>query len=103
MYVVTGQIARDVAGPAIVLSFFIAGVAAFLSGICYAEFGCRITKAGSAYVYIYSSLGEIWAFIIGWNMILEYVIGTASLGRASSEYIDSIVGGAIRKFIIDNI
>lgn len=103
LYVVTGQIARDVAGPAIVLSFFIAGVAAFLSGICYAEFGCRITKAGSAYVYIYSSLGEIWAFIIGWNMILEYVIGTASLGRASSEYIDSIVGGAIRKFIIDNI
>lgn len=103
LYVVTGQIARDVSGPAIVLSFFIAAVAAFLSGICYAEFGCRITKAGSAYVYIYSSLGEIWAFIIGWNMILEYVIGTASLGRASSEYIDSIAGGVIRKFFIDNI
>lgn len=103
LYVVTGQIARDVAGPAIVLSFFIAAVAAFLSGICYAEFGCRITKAGSAYVYTYSSLGEIWAFIIGWNMILEYVIGTASLGRASSEYIDSIAGGVIRKFFVENI
>lgn len=103
LYVVTGQIARDVAGPAIVLSFFIAAVAAFLSGICYAEFGCRVVKAGSAYVYTYSSLGEIWAFIIGWNMILEYVIGTASLGRASSEYIDSIAGGAIRKFFIENI
>ncbi|XP_068699223.1 cationic amino acid transporter 2-like [Montipora foliosa] len=103
LYVVTGQIARDVAGPAIVLSFFIAAVAAFLSGICYAEFGCRVTKAGSAYIYTYSSLGEIWAFIIGWNMILEYVIGTASLGRASSEYIDSIAGGVIRKFFIDNI
>jgi len=103
LYVVTGQIARDVAGPAIVLSFFVAAVAAFLSGICYAEFGCRITKAGSAYVYTYTSLGEIWAFIIGWNMILEYVIGTASLGRASSEYIDSIAGGVIRKFFIENI
>lgn len=103
LYVVTGQIARDVAGPAIVLSFFVAAVAAFLSGICYSEFGCRITKAGSAYVYTYTSLGEIWAFIIGWNMILEYVIGTASLGRASSEYIDSITGGVIRKFFIDNI
>lgn len=103
LYVVTGQIARDVAGPAIVLSFFVAAVAAFLSGICYAEFGCRIVKAGSAYVYTYSSLGEIWAFIIGWNMILEYVIGTASLGRASSEYIDSIAGGVIRKFFVSNI
>ncbi|KAJ7379574.1 hypothetical protein OS493_013969 [Desmophyllum pertusum] len=103
LYVVTGQIARDVAGPGIVLSFFVAAVAAFLSGICYAEFGCRVVKAGSAYVYTYSSLGEIWAFIIGWNMILEYVIGTASLGRASSEYIDSIVGGGIRNFFIKNI
>ena len=103
LYVVTGQIARDVAGPAIVLSFFVAAVAAFLSGICYSEFGCRITKAGSAYVYTYTSLGEIWAFIIGWNMILEYVIGAASLGRASSEYIDSITGGVIRKFFVDNI
>lgn len=103
LYVVTGQIARDVAGPAIVLSFFIAAVAAFLSGICYAEFGCRITKAGSAYIYTYTSLGEVWAFTIGWNMILEYVIGTASLGRASSEYIDSIAGGVIRKFFTENI
>lgn len=103
LYVVTGQIARDVAGPGVVLSFFIAAVAAFLSGICYAEFGCRITKAGSAYMYTYTSLGEIWAFIIGWNMILEYVIGTASLGRASSEYIDSICGGVLHKFWIKHV
>ena len=103
LYVVTGQIARDVAGPAIVLSFFIAAVAAFLSGICYAEFGCRVTKAGSAYYYTYSSLGEIWAFIIGWNMILEYVIGTASLGRASSEYIDSLTGGALHRFWLKHL
>ena len=103
LYVVTGQIARDVAGPAIVLSFFVAAVAAFLSGICYSEFGCRVTKAGSAYFYTYSSLGEVWAFIIGWNMILEYVIGTASLGRASSEYIDSLAGGALHRFWLKNL
>lgn len=103
LYVVTGQIARDVAGPAVVLSFFIASVAAFLSGICYAEFGCRITKAGSAYMYTYTSLGEIWAFVIGWNMILEYVIGTASLGRASSEYIDSIFGGVMHKSLSEHL
>lgn len=103
LYVVTGQIARDVAGPAIVLSFFVAAVAAFLSGICYSEFGCRVTRAGSAYYYTYSSLGEIWAFIIGWNMILEYVIGTASLGRASSEYIDSLSGGALHRFWLKHL
>ncbi|XP_032230455.1 high affinity cationic amino acid transporter 1 [Nematostella vectensis] len=103
LYVVTGQIARDVAGPAVVLSFFIAAVAAFLAGICYAEFGCRITTAGSAYVYTYTSIGEVWAFIIGWNMVLEYVIGTASLGRASSEYLDAICGGSIHKFFINHV
>ena len=103
LYVVTGQVARDIAGPGVVVSFFIAAVAAFLSGLCYAEFGCRVTKAGSAYLYVYTSMGELWAFIIGWNMILEYVIGTASLGRASSEYIDAICGGAIRNFWIKNL
>ena len=58
LYVVTGELARDVAGPAVVLSFFIAGIAAFFSGICYAEFGCRIPMAGSAYVYTYVAVGE---------------------------------------------
>lgn len=58
LYVVTGELARDVAGPAVVLSFFLAGIAALFSGICYAEFGCRIPKAGSAYVYSYVTIGE---------------------------------------------
>ena len=82
LYVVTGELARDVAGPAVVVSFFIAGVAALFSGICYAEFGCRIPRAGSAYVYSYATVGEFWAFFVGWNMILEYIIAAASLARA---------------------
>lgn len=100
LYVVTGELARDVAGPAVILSFFIAAIAALLSGICYAEFGCRIPKAGSAYIYSYVALGEIWAFIVGWNMILEYLIGAASLARASSEYINSLTGGLTYKFFM---
>ena len=103
LYVVTGELARDVAGPAIILSFFIAAVSAFFSGICYAEFGCRIPKAGSAYVYSYVAVGEFWAFFVGWNMILEYLIAAASLARACSEYINSFAQGYIYKFFMDDI
>lgn len=103
LYVVTGELARDVAGPAVILSFFLAGVAAFFSGICYAEFGCRIPKAGSAYVYSYVAVGELWAFVVGWNMILEYLIAAASVARACSEYINSFAQGYIYKFFMEDI
>ena len=103
LYVVAGQLARDVAGPAVILSFVIAAIAAFLSGICYAEFGCRIPKAGSAYIYTYMTMGEIWAFIVGWNMLLEYLIAAASLARACSEYINSVCNGIIFDFFMKEI
>lgn len=91
------------AGPGIVLSFLIAAVASMLAGLCYAEFGCRVSQAGSAYVYTYATIGEFWGFVIGWNMILEYIIGNASLSRGLSDYIDSIFGGAIKNFFTSNI
>ena len=103
LYVVTGELARDTAGPAVIISFFIAAIAALLSGICYAEFGCRIPKAGSAYVYSYVSLGEFWAFVVGWNMVLGYIIAAASVARACSEYINSFAGGYIFKFFMNDI
>ena len=103
LYVVTGQVAKNMAGPGIVLSFLIAAVASMLAGLCYAEFGCRVSKAGSAYVYTYATLGEFWGFVIGWNMILEYIIGNASLARGLSNYIDSAFDGAIRDFFTKNV
>ncbi|KAJ7379566.1 Cationic amino acid transporter 4 [Desmophyllum pertusum] len=103
LYVVTGELARDIAGPAVVLSFLLASISAMLCASFYAEFGCRIPKAGSAYIYTYVALGEIWAFVVGWNIILEYIIAGASLARACSEYIDTVFHGEIYHFFMNDI
>lgn len=103
LYVVTGQLARDVAGPSVVLSFLLAAISGLLSASFYAEFACRIPKAGSSYIYTYVALGEIWAFIVGWNILLEYIIATASLARACSEYINALFGEEIYRFFMNDI
>ena len=95
IYVMTAKLSRDTAGPAVILSIVLASVSVIMSGICYAEFSSRVPKCGSAYVYSYAALGEIWAFIVGWTMIVEYLIVMAVLARTWSDYIDFISGGEI--------
>lgn len=91
IFVLTGQAAAQHAGPAIVLSFVLAGAACAFAGLCYAEFASMIPVAGSAYTYAYATMGELLAWIIGWDLILEYSLGAATVAVGWSGYVVSFL------------
>jgi APA family basic amino acid/polyamine antiporter len=91
IFVLTGSAAAKYAGPAIVLSFILSGIACVFAGLCYAEFASLIPIAGSAYTYGYATLGEIFAWIIGWDLILEYAFGAATVASGWSGYVLSFL------------
>ncbi len=86
IFVIIGVVAKDKAGPATMLSFVIAGSACAFAALCYAEFASMVPVAGSAYTYAYATLGELFAWIIGWDLLLEYGVGAASVAHGWSHY-----------------
>jgi APA family basic amino acid/polyamine antiporter len=92
IFVLTGTTAAEHGGPAIILSFVVAAVGCVFAGLCYAEFASLIPVAGSAYTYGYATLGEIFAWIIGWDLVLEYAFGAATVASGWSGYLLSLLG-----------
>lgn len=88
-----GEVVRHGAGPAVVVSFILLGVVCGLAALCYAELASMIPQAGSAYAYAYATLGELVAWIIGWDLILEYAVGNVAVAIAWAGYLDSMLSG----------
>ncbi len=91
LFVLTGEAAAGYAGPAIALSYVVAGVACALAALCYAEFASTVPVAGSAYTFSYASLGEFVAWLIGWDLILEFTLGAATVAKGWSGYLVSVM------------
>src|ERR671939_1455280 len=91
LFVLTGVAAANFAGPAISLSYVLSGIACALAALCYAEFASTVPVAGSAYTFSYASLGEFIAWIIGWDLILEFIVGASAVSVGWSGYFGKIL------------
>jgi len=92
IFVLTGIAAHDKAGPALMLSYLVAGAACVFAALCYAEFAAMVPVAGSAYTYAYATLGELAAWIIGWDLVLEYTVASATVAHGWSHYFQNLLG-----------
>src|SRR5437588_12196176 len=91
IFVLTGVAANSKAGPALMLSFVVAGIACVFAALCYAEFAAMVPVAGSAYTYAYATLGELLAWIIGWDLVLEYAVGSATVAHGWSAHFQEFI------------
>jgi APA family basic amino acid/polyamine antiporter len=92
IFVLTGIAAHDKTGPALILSFVVAGLACIFAALCYAEFASLTPVAGSAYTYAYATLGELFAWIMGWDLVLEYSVSSAAVAHGWSHYFQNFIG-----------
>src|ERR1700748_2833950 len=91
LFVRTAAAIADRAGPSVVIAFIVAGIGCAFAGLCYAEFASMIPIAGSAYTYSYVTMGELVAWIIGWDLVLEYAVGAATVAIAWAEYFNKML------------
>src|ERR1700691_3929011 len=91
IFVLTGVAAHDLTGPALMLSFVVSGLTCIFAALCYAEFASMAPVAGSAYTYAYATMGELFAWIIGWDLILEYAVASATVAHGWSSYFQAIL------------
>src|SRR6188768_1998073 len=92
LFSITGLAAANNAGPAVTISFVIAAIGCLFAGLCYAEFASMIPVAGSAYTYSYATMGRMMAWVIGWDLVLEYAVGAATVGISWSRYFVKFLG-----------
>ncbi len=92
IFVLTGIAAHDKAGPALMMSYGVAGIACIFAALCYAEFASMVPVAGSAFTYAYATLGELFAWIIGWDLVLEYTVASATVAHGWSKYFQDFIG-----------
>ena len=95
IFVATGKAANGVAGPSLMVSYMVAGVTCIFAALCYAEFASMAPVAGSAYTYAYTTMGELFAWIIGWDLVLEYAVGAATVANGWSGYFQSLTKGSV--------
>lgn len=93
IFVLTGIVAAQSAGPALIISFILAGIACALAALCYAEFSSSVPISGSVYTYTYATMGEFFAFLIGWDLMLEYLLAVSSVATGWSAYFQSLLNG----------
>src|SRR5881394_1697030 len=91
IFVATGAAAHNIAGPSLMMSYVVAGVTCIFAALCYAEFASMAPVAGSAYTYAYATLGELFAWIIGWDLVLEYAVAAATVANGWSSYFQSVI------------
>ncbi len=92
IFVLTGEAAKNDAGPSLILSFLLAGIGCGFAALCYSELASMVPVAGSAYTYAYATLGELVAWIIGWDLVLEYAIGSSAVAVGWSKYLAAFFG-----------
>ena len=95
LFVRTAAAIAERAGPSVTLAFILAGVGCAFAGLCYAEFASMIPIAGNAYTYSYTTMGEFVAWIIGWDLVLEYAVGAATVASAWSQYFNRVLAYAV--------